>query len=117
MDVDAALAVVTNDGRGAMSDVGDVGAVVAADACAGDVGDVGPGNADGVGGSEGWGEGGEGGAEVAMTRKVVRSKRTTSVALHAAASVARCFERTYAFGMSVRAMRDHACAYTRQSIE
>lgn len=46
--------------------------------------------------------------EVAMTRKVVRSKRTTSVALQASASFARCLVRTEALGIRVWTMRDHA---------
>ena len=49
-----------------------------------------------------------GGVDVAMTRKVVRSKRMTSVALHACASVVRCLERTAALGMRVCTIRDHA---------
>ncbi len=43
-----------------------------------------------------------------MTRNVVRSKRTTSVAPHASARVVRCFERTEAFGIRVWTIRDHA---------
>lgn len=46
--------------------------------------------------------------EVAITRNVVRSKRITSVALHASAKVVRCFESTVAFGMRVWTMLDHA---------
>ena len=46
--------------------------------------------------------------DVAMTRKVVRSKSTTSVALQASPSFARCRVRTEAFGMSVCTMRDQA---------
>ena len=42
-----------------------------------------------------------GGEEVAITRKVVRSKRITSVALHASASVVRCFVRIETFGIRV----------------
>jgi len=49
------------------------------------------------------------GEEVAITRKVVRSKRITSVALHASAKVVRCFDRTAAFGMRVWTMLDQAC--------
>jgi len=45
-----------------------------------------------------------GGAEVAMTRKVVHSNRTTSVALQASARIVRCFESTAALGISVRTM-------------
>jgi hypothetical protein len=41
------------------------------------------------------------GLDVAITRKVVRSKRTTSVALHASAKTASRFESTAALGMSV----------------
>lgn len=37
--------------------------------------------------------------EVAMTRNVVRSKSTTSVALHASAKVVRCLDNTVAFGI------------------
>src|SRR5882757_5002702 len=39
--------------------------------------------------------------DVAITRKVVRSKRMTSVALHAAATVERCLERIAALGIRV----------------
>lgn len=39
--------------------------------------------------------------EVAMTRKVVRSNKMTSVALHALAKVLRCLERMAAFGIRV----------------
>jgi hypothetical protein len=46
--------------------------------------------------------------EVAITRKVVRSKRMTSVALHAAATVERCLERIAAFGIRVCTIFDHA---------
>lgn len=55
----------------------------------------------------------EGGEEVAMTRKVVRSKRMTSVALHASAKMVRCLESTAALGMSVCTMLDQAwvCAW------
>lgn len=49
-----------------------------------------------------------GGEDVAMTRKVVRSKRTTSVAPHASARVVRCFERTDALGIRVCTIRDQA---------
>ena len=52
--------------------------------------------------------GGGGGVEVAMTRKVVRSKRTTSVALHAVANLARCRDSTEAFGMRVCTILDQA---------
>ena len=45
-----------------------------------------------------------------MTRKVVRSKRMTSVALQASAKVVRCFVRIAALGISVCTMRDHAYA-------
>ena len=61
--------------------VGDVGAVEAGAGTVGGLGEV-------------LGDGFEGGEEVAMTRKVVRSKRTTSVALQAVARVARCFDKT-----------------------
>lgn len=49
------------------------------------------------------GAGGEGGCceDVAMTKNVVRSNKTTSVALHASASFARCFVRTEALGIRV----------------
>ena len=72
---------------------------------------------DSVEGVEGDGEGSPAGAgggescwgtEVAMTRKVVRSKSTTSVAPHASASFARCRVSTDAFGISVCTIRDHA---------
>lgn len=46
--------------------------------------------------------------DVAMTRKVVRSKRMTSVALQAAASLSRCFVSTDAFGMRVCTICDQA---------
>ena len=52
--------------------------------------------------------GGGGGVEVAITRNVVRSKRTTSVALHAEASLARWRDRTDALGMSICTILDHA---------
>ena len=45
--------------------------------------------------------------DVAMTRNVVRSKRTTSVALQASAKVLRCFDRTEALVMRVCTMLDH----------
>lgn len=45
---------------------------------------------------------------VAMTRKVVRSNMTTSVAPHASANVVRCFASTVAFGIKVCTIRDHA---------
>ena len=67
--------------------------------------------ADGDGSVEGAGAGGdcEGCCEdVAMTRKVVRSKRMTSVAEHAVASLSRCFVRMEAFGMRVWTIWDHA---------
>lgn len=51
---------------------------------------------------------GVGGVDVAITRKVVRSNRTTSVALHTAARVVKCFESTEAFGISVCTICDHA---------
>lgn len=44
---------------------------------------------------------GDGADEVAMTRNVVRSKRMTSVALHAPAKVDRCFDKIAAFGIRV----------------
>ena len=67
------------------------------------------GAAEGVGGAMGCG-GVEmvGGEDVAMTRNVVRSKRTTSVAPHASARVVRCLERTEALGIRVWTIRDHA---------
>lgn len=46
--------------------------------------------------------------EVAITRKVVRSKRMTSVALHAVATVERCLERIAALGIRVWTIFDHA---------
>ena len=46
--------------------------------------------------------------DVAMTRKVVRSKRMTSVALQAAANVERCLERIAALGIRVCTIFDHA---------
>ena len=46
--------------------------------------------------------------EVAITKNVVRSKRITSVALHASAKVVRCLESTAAFGMRVWTILDHA---------
>ena len=52
--------------------------------------------------------GGGGGVEVAITRNVVRSKRTTSVALQAEASLARCRDNTDALGMSVCTILDQA---------
>jgi hypothetical protein len=52
--------------------------------------------------------GGTTGVDVAMTRNVVRSKRTTSVALQASAKVVKCLERTVALGMRVCTMLDHA---------
>lgn len=39
--------------------------------------------------------------EVAITRKVVRSKSITSVALQAAATILRCLFRTAALGINV----------------
>jgi hypothetical protein len=50
----------------------------------------------------------EGFDEVAMTRKVVRSKRITSVALQAAAKVERCLDRIAALGIRVCTIFDHA---------
>ena len=47
-------------------------------------------------------------AEVAITRKVVRSNRMTSVAEQISAKVVRCLVRTAALGMIVWTMRDHA---------
>ena len=47
-------------------------------------------------------------AEVAMTRKVVRSKRMTSVALQASANVVRCLVSMAAFGIRVWTMLDQA---------
>ena len=52
--------------------------------------------------------GGGGGVDVAMTRKVARSNRTTSVALHTAANLARCRERTEAFGIRMCTILDQA---------
>jgi hypothetical protein len=46
--------------------------------------------------------------EVAMTRKVVRSKRMTSVALHAFATVERCLDRIAALGIRVWTIFDQA---------
>lgn len=66
------------------------------------VGEEGVGRDDVVGGGE------EVREEVAMTRNVVRSKRITSVALQATASLLRCLVRTEALGISVCTMRDHA---------
>ena len=45
---------------------------------------------------------------MAITRNVVRSKRMTSVALHASAKVVKCFESIAAFGMRVCTILDHA---------
>ena len=45
---------------------------------------------------------------MAITRNVVRSKRTTSVALQAEASLARCRDNTDALGMSVCTILDQA---------
>lgn len=53
-------------------------------------------------------------ADVAMTRNVVRSNNTTSVALHASAKMVRCFERTAAFGIRVCTIRDHAYRHCGQ---
>lgn len=61
-----------------------------------------------LGGGGGGGDSERGCDDVAMTRNVVRSKRMTSVALHASASLTRCFVRTEAFGMRVCTMRDQA---------
>lgn len=46
--------------------------------------------------------------EVAMTRKVVRSNKMTSVAPQAWAKIERCFERIPAFGMRVWTILDQA---------
>ena len=46
--------------------------------------------------------------EVAITKNVVRSKRITSVALQAAASLSRCLVSTDAFGIRVCTIRDQA---------
>ncbi len=46
--------------------------------------------------------------EVAITKNVVRSKRITSVALHAMASLSRCLVSTDAFGIRVCTICDHA---------
>lgn len=43
-----------------------------------------------------------------MTKNVVRSKRMTSVALHASAKVVKCFESMAALGIRVCTMLDHA---------
>src|SRR6267142_3843256 len=51
-----------------------------------------------------------GGAEVAMTRKVVRSNRMASVALRAWANVVTFLNRTAALGMMVCTTLDRACA-------
>ena len=51
-----------------------------------------------------------GGEEVAITRKVVRSKSTTSVALHASARVVRCFVSIETLGMRVWTICDQAYA-------
>lgn len=62
----------------------------------GDVGAVGATNVDAgatCGGGEDLGDGGGDGEEAAMTRNVVRSNKTTSVAPHAVASVPRCLDR------------------------
>ena len=50
----------------------------------------------------------EGSVEVAMTRKVVRSNKMTSVALHAAATILRCLLRTSALGIRVWTILDQA---------
>lgn len=50
----------------------------------------------------------EGEEDVAMTRNVVRSKRITSVALHALAKVVRCFARMLALGIRVCTILDQA---------
>lgn len=47
-------------------------------------------------------------ADVAMTRKVVRSKRMTSVALQLRAKVVRCRVRISALGMMVWTILDQA---------
>ena len=67
-------------------------------------------------GSNSWSSGDDegDGSVVAMTRKVVRSNRITSVAEHAFANEVRCLESTAAFGTRVRTMLDHA--YPRMSI-
>ena len=58
---------------------------------------------------------------MAITRKVVRSKRITSVALHAAANVDKCLDRMAAFGIKVCTIFDHAflivCRQEEQYIE
>lgn len=64
-------------------------------------------------GDDGEGEGGEevelrALEEVAITRKVVRSKRMTSVALQASANVVKCRVSTAALGIKVCTMLDHA---------
>ena len=48
--------------------------------------------------------------DVAMTRNVARSKRMTSVALHASANIRRCLLRFRALGISVFTILDQACA-------
>jgi len=55
--------------------------------------------------------------EVAMTKNVVRSKRMTSVALHASANVDRCLDRMLALGISVWTILDHAYNHECQSKE
>ena len=52
--------------------------------------------------------GAEGFDEVAITRNVVRSKRMTSVALHATASLSKCLVSTDALGIRVCTICDHA---------
>ena len=47
---------------------------------------------------------GELGWDVAMTRKMVRPERTTSVVLHTLTKTASCFESMAALGMSVWTM-------------
>src|SRR6266850_1837334 len=49
-----------------------------------------------------------GGAEVAMTRKVVRSNGMASVAPQAWVNVVRCLDRTVALEMMVCTIIDHA---------
>lgn len=76
------------------------------------------GDGDGDGDGEGWEEGRRGAVEegerldVAMTRKVVRSKRMTSVALQLRAKVVRWRVRISALGMMVWTIRDHACIHS-----
>jgi hypothetical protein len=51
-------------------------------------------------------------SEVAITKKVARSKRTTSVAEHACANVVKWRDSVAALGMSVFTTRDQAYGYS-----